>query len=469
MKLQPEDPSITAYVLGELTPEEAAAVEAAVEKDPAIRAAVLEAREMSKLLTGTLAPAHLSLHEDQKQAILQAAKAPESIEKQIKIPDLRHKSRPWIISLAAAAVLLLAFVIFSRRPASTTNLADHRSESTPDLPSAAPPAMPISPAPIAPAPMPATEMDQAHGMTETELVMMPAPGPRDASKDGQSLTGSAHNLSSLSRAASRRSRVTPQADAAAFGGGRLPDEKDLPALNRRSFVVAAVTPELQLPLRAGSSSIEWITQSIRGAHKLPPTNAVRLEEILNHYTIRPTGSIALAQGVSLSTEILPCPWKPSASLLIIAIKGAKDSDRDIKATFKADPATILRYRLLGYDPVSGMPSGELPTHLPAQASNLIAIEVEPTTTATNFGSIEWTVNGQPAPSIPLTKKADAEPSDDARFASLICAYSLWLADGGHTGIIDKEIVAALARELASDTLTSDRADLLDLITTSLQL
>ena len=55
-----------------------------------------------------------------------------------------------------------------------------------------------------------------------------------------------------------------------------------------------------------------------------------------------------------------------------------------------------------------------------------------------------------------------EPSDDARFAALVCAFGLWLrGEGG--GMIDEEVMLALAREVASGRMVADRYDFLNLI------
>ena len=57
---------------------------------------------------------------------------------------------------------------------------------------------------------------------------------------------------------------------------------------------------------------------------------------------------------------------------------------------------------------------------------------------------------------------DSEPSDDARFAALVCTFSQWLSNRP-AGEIDSGLLAALARETVSDTLPADRADFLNLI------
>jgi hypothetical protein len=143
-------------------------------------------------------------------------------------------------------------------------------------------------------------------------------------------------------------------------------------------------------------------------------------------------------------------------------------DHEIKITFHPDSANIFRCRLLGFHPIEGRTPGSLPATLPANAVTTLALVIEPSAPAGNFGSLEWSTDDKSAPAIALVRKNDAEPSDDARFAALVCTYAEWLA-GGQNGVIDAEIVAALAREIASTTLVADRADFLTLIDRSLHL
>lgn len=248
----------------------------------------------------------------------------------------------------------------------------------------------------------------------------------------------------------------------------LPDAEALPGLSPRNSVAAATAPTLDLPIHAGRTSLGWITRAIRDGGQLPPPNAVRLEEILNSFTLRPAGCAAICRGVSITTESLPCPWKPSATLLLISIHGAADAAREVTATFHADPATVAYYRLLGFAPVIGLNPGPIPAHLPAKSLTTLALEIEPSAAATAFGSLEWTLDGQAAATIPVTRHLATEPSDDARFASLVCAFAQWLAHD-HPVLIDAELLAALARETASATLPQDRADLLTLIGEALDL
>lgn len=460
MKLHPEDPRLTAYILGELPQEDAAAVEQAAQKDSAIQTSLDELQELSGFLAGAFAPPQpYRLRPAQRQSVIHTARNPGSTDNVIKINDHRKSWKPWIASLAAAALLIFALFLFSKAPIfSPTVTPVAKYQGSEKSGSAAAPG------------------NEEWRTLPNKIALLPAPGPTDASRVARGPAGGTPaTASTLEKAAAARDEALAKSGGtyfqkitASFKGKPLPPASELPALTRRGSVVASITPQLQLPVQAGSASMDWVAHSIREDRKLPPTDAVRVEEILNRFPLQPAGTASLSQGVTLSTETLPCPWKPSASLLIVALRGAADGDREIQATFKADPANVARYRLLGFAPVSGIPEGSLPTHLPAKALTLVAIEIEPNLTATQFGTVEWSVNRQPAPPIPLTRHADAEPSDDARFASLLCAYAQWLA-GEQAGIIDDQILAALAREMAADNLPADRFDLLNLIDQSLKL
>jgi hypothetical protein len=234
------------------------------------------------------------------------------------------------------------------------------------------------------------------------------------------------------------------------------------------------------------SNLASISTSIRDAQQLPPHAAVRLEEILNSFQLRLNGVAAIARstanswhpdgrdsGISrytatLNTEMIACPWKPSATLLLISIRANAENDCAVKIAYLANPQNVFRYRLLGFSSTAEAPTDKLPSKLAANSTSTLAIEIEPSTPGDPLGSLEWSIDDKPAPSIALAHKRDTEPTDDARFAALVCTYAQWLA-GEQIGIIDAEIVAALAREIAATNLPPDRADLLSLIDQSLHL
>ncbi|HEX7260479.1 MAG TPA: hypothetical protein VF258_01575 [Luteolibacter sp.] len=405
MKLTPEDPGLTAYILGELGPEDAAAVETAVAADPTLQAEIHRIREIQQNLTSGLARSRETLLPAQRDAILQAARA----GKITPLSSFTSALKPWIIPAAAAAVLILTTVILLRMPSDDPGKTADKSlaPAQPGPPTAEPPAPP--------APKPPAALSVPH-----------------------------HALA------------------------------------------AADFPKLDLPVITTKTNLETVSRSIRIDEKFPPPASVRLEEILNHFPLRLKGITAISRNAALtwhpdtrngggsvhvatlSSELIACPWKPSASLLLISLKGNARTDSDVRISFHANPATVLRYRLLGFTPTGESTGGALPAKLGASATTNLAIEIEPSANGSALGTIEWITNDQPAPAIALVREPDAEPSDDARFAALVCTFSQWLA-GDLKGIIDADIVSALARELAASDLPADRADFLSLIDKSLHL
>ncbi|MGL5020287.1 MAG: anti-sigma factor family protein [Luteolibacter sp.] len=392
MHSQPEDPQITAYVLGELSPEDAAAVEHAARTSPAIQEKIEETREIQRFLKDRLTTPTAQLLPRQRENIRRSA-------------QLGGRSfQPWLIPAAAAAVLALATFIMIRIP------TENSEQAARPLPASAAPTQPIEP---------------------------PAP------------------------------QVTPP---------------PVPATAAETSIFTAGAATLELPILPGKSDLSALTQSIAGDGKLPLRESVRPDEILNNFPLRLHGTAAIARGGSppwhpdqrdsgmsahlatVSTETIACPWKPSATLLLISVRSGSLTDCDLKLSFHPDPANVARYRLLGFPSKFGTPRGNPPTRLPAGAYTTLAIEIEATTPGSELGTLEWSANDKPAPTISLKHRPDAEPSDDARFGALVCAWSQWLTGGG-----DREMLASLTRENTSTTLSSERAELIKLIEKSLKL
>ena len=106
MKLHQEDPRLTAYLLGELSPKEAEAVESATATDEAVRAVLGDTSRMCtdlKALLGSddgdhLLPKH-------RENIRKAAKVAAGQGEIERLKSHRQVRKVWQIPLAAAAVI----------------------------------------------------------------------------------------------------------------------------------------------------------------------------------------------------------------------------------------------------------------------------------------------------------------------------------------------------------------------------
>lgn len=417
MKIEPDDPRLTAYVLGECTPGDSVAIARAIAADPALAIAVREIESVERLLATTLSGGGDTLSARQHANILAAARAADARADDEAPVIIRPRWRisPWIGPMAAAAAIVLGIVFFlpddEPTGAGITAANPGETEST----------IPVS--------------------------MLPSPGPVDASAP-RGGTGAPASL--------------PEP---ANPGGH-------PVLRPRGPVSAAHHPSLALPIQSGRASHRWINTAILRQGTLPAPDAVRTEEILNHFRIRPVGATAVHRGLTLTAETLPCPWKPSATLAVVTVRGARESIREVTATWNADASAVWRYRLLGHAVPVGAATRPLARSLAATAEHTIVLEVEPASaTQRGLGEIAWTVDGQAAPSLAIARapyQAAGVASADARFAAFVCLFCEWLR-APHGDNPDAALVAALAREVAADPPTADRADFLALTRRALEI
>lgn len=239
--------------------------------------------------------------------------------------------------------------------------------------------------------------------------------------------------------------------------------RTLPPLPPRTQVGLPNIASFSLPIHTDNGSLDRITKSLELHHKLPDPSHVRTEDLLNCFNLQPSGTTGISRGVTLSTESIASPWKPSSVLFIITIRGASEENHQVNITFKPAMANVARYRLIGFE-TSTDPGFKAPasTILPAQSTATLVLEIDPSISASELGSLQWSIDDQPVAPVALSHRSSADPSADAEFAALICAFGQWL-DRGRPDLVDEQVVAALAREIAAKNPPQDRADFLTLI------
>lgn len=409
MNPNPDDPRLTAHVLGELGAEETALIESALAADPGLQLAGQEIARISQRLSCGLTLQDHKLPPSGREALLEQARLADQQWKILPLSRAGDGFQNWLIPAAAAAVVLVTTTIFIRMSGREAPLPSHQ---------------PASPA----------------------VATLPQDPTRKAAT------------------------------------GSRPPAEIRPTVGRTSATVAEFS-SMMLPVDPGSPGLGSISKFIL-AGKMPPREAVRTEDILNSFSYRLNGVTSIARGTTpwhpdtrgdgisrplatLSCEFIACPWKPSATLLFISIRGNAVNASEIRLTFHANPQNVSRYRLLGYDSTRGSTPAKLPSTLAPNTTTTLALEIDPSKSEGNLGSLEWFANGEKAPAMELVYRRDSEPSDDARFAALTSTYGQWLT-GEHAGLIDPEILGALVREVRTATLPADRAEFLKLIEMSLK-
>src|ERR1035437_6677336 len=115
MKMTPDDPRLSAWLLGELPADEAEWVECAVAEDPELAEEVRRMRELHALLDQALAGPVSGLLPEQVDEIRAAGRTDKARRRIIPLP-VKRRSWTWLISTAAAAVVCGGLFIMARLP-----------------------------------------------------------------------------------------------------------------------------------------------------------------------------------------------------------------------------------------------------------------------------------------------------------------------------------------------------------------
>lgn len=373
MKPHKDDPRLTAYVLGELSPDEAAIIAAADASDGGIRSVLGETERMCADLRSLLCEDRNHLLPRHKDAIRRAAKEAARHGKIEVLKSHRQTRKSWHIPLAAAAVI-------------------------------------------------------GSGIFLLTLISPPERGGKGA--------------------------------AASATENSVSNDSGIKAPQREGDV-------MKLPLEAGKRSLSLVTTAVRIEERMPLKPEIRIEEILNAFPLKAKGSAALWKGCALAAEILPCPWRPSGNLILVSLQGARDGERNLSVKISGEGNPISNHRLLGYPPSVG-DTNTVSSETKIPAGGAVVLVIEASAHGSDFGKLTWTVDGTEAPPVDLVFNPETAPSDDASFATLICAFGLWLREEGKP-TIDDLLVLALAREAAAENLVADRYDFITLVDQAIKL
>lgn len=110
MKIEQDDPRLTAYVLGELSPKEAKQFDHAIAGDPALKLAVREIERTQSDLLKMLGSETDTLLLKHRSAIMRAAREASGSDKIVSINPQRKSFSIWTWPLSAAAVVAATMV-----------------------------------------------------------------------------------------------------------------------------------------------------------------------------------------------------------------------------------------------------------------------------------------------------------------------------------------------------------------------
>jgi hypothetical protein len=393
MKPSPDDPRLSAYLLGELSPDERALMERAIAADPALRLSLGELRRVAGLLEGTLSTAAPALRPAQRDAVLRAARHAEGGDKVIEFASASRRRGNWPLVLGAAAAVVLALTLASRfsKPDPKGRMAAGEAVAVSLLP-----------------------------MPGGEGVAVPAAaaGTASSSAGAELRKNPGGYLERMSREIARAPLPEPS---------RLPQLKPLPALRAGG--------EIELPVLVGQASYGWVRGWIRERAALPPANAVRLEELVNAFPL----PVAVNRGIATEIESAACPWNPESFLIAATLVAPAGPEIPLRWSFEA--AEGARVRLIA-SPGSG--AEPLPDRLPGARPVTVLIEVAPAAGSERLGVLKVDAAGDFSGRIVERPRSAASPA--MRQLGLVAGFGLWLRGEG----VPASAMESLLAEAGSD-------------------
>jgi Ca-activated chloride channel family protein len=282
----------TAYVLGEMTPEETATFEAELKDSAELRSEVAELREMAALLGREMATELASLPADVRARIEAAAS-----EKAKVIPLPIKAKRPL---LQRAGFWLAAATVALAVPAALVTFNMERRASEARTPDGAPASLAAEPAPTAtanavyaqPVEAPAREQNERSRMEEKSSDA-PALMPGRASKAG--------------------GKEKPKLADPQTAGNRHDGVEENPFLEPRTDPLSTFSIDVDTASYA-------LVRTYLKQGSMPPSAAVRIEEMINYFGYaypEPDGDVPFRVNLDLGVA----PWAAEHHLVRVGLKG----------------------------------------------------------------------------------------------------------------------------------------------------
>lgn len=436
MKIDLNDPRITAFALGELKGNDAIEIARAVRTDTRVRAAVDEVRDTSCMLMETLGgnETHL-LTSEQRDAVRGAGSS--SVITDISSAKQSFWTNPAVAGIGVAAAVALTLYIVAGRSGSGSGPGGD------DLPA---------------------KWDWA----QVDMDSLMAPAVSDVPGDVGSTNGAKENAHAVSAAISDdthsfrkevKQRIESMKEEQIESAASLPELED--SSKQRWQNITGDHP-LNVPLASGAASWPWIVRSIEEQKKLPPQRAVRIEEMVNHFRYKKPTMIS-GGGLVADMEICRTPWNPTTVLLAVHVSADSASQSvNAPAILSINATRVQRVRLMGYAQPKNTPTNDRvgrPSHASRSHGNYVIYELE---MRENEGSIN---NGAIA-TLSLGKGANTaqlpvgrisgwiHASADLRFASAVSACGMLLNGSQAAGELDAKRLLSLVDIIEKQDLTA---------------
>jgi len=136
-------------------------------------------------------------------------------------------------------------------------------------------------------------------------------------------TTTATEMSADSVTANMSARVQPVVSAKRLHGAPMPQEyrENYQQITKNSVKLVTEEPVSTFSIDVDTASYSNIRRMLSTEGRLPPKNAVRIEEMINYFDYDYPVPDNLDQPFSVTTEVAPAPWNKELHLLRIGLKG----------------------------------------------------------------------------------------------------------------------------------------------------
>lgn len=330
---------LTAFVMGELSGEERASIEAAMATDPALRAEVEELRSFCGQLWDEL--------KDEPSPPLSLAEQAAFVRRLESESSRRvAKHRYWLAAAAPlAAAAIAAIIVWPRlgRPKLTdvqelvngrdaSNAAEEvRFEAAPEesLAETVPPAATQGDA--KPETPPAELKKKVPAASTSQFKLAPSGGPALSGKNGPSMRGfggaGSGGIGAMAKAdgraapapAKRKEMSLSNDFVGDMGSDEEFDTEAYDLIRDNPFHAVGVDPLSTFSVDVDTASYANMRRFINGG-SLPPKDAVRIEEMLNYFRYDYPAPAA-DRPFSVAVEVTEAPWQTKHRLVRVGIKG----------------------------------------------------------------------------------------------------------------------------------------------------
>ena len=344
-RIQPEDPRVTAYALGELPEHESAALRLAAESNPAVQNAVDETRALAELIRLGFDNESLELGESRREAIRRAGRSPGPGNLVAFHSRRRDWVRPLMVTAAAAVLVACVLWVLQQVPVDENEITWENVEAE----QREVVRMQVL---LGPSPQPARSIaghaplpQVAGGVLRDNLPEIPAEIVDEEYLGLQELWRSdPEAFFTEVRSAAREAKI--------------PELSRIPLLPDNPFVLAKEEARSSVPIVSGTASYHLVERFVRNENQLPPRNSVRIEELINQVSYADEGDADL-DGVKLGVEVVRCPWDRDLILMGVLLRNESQRlvARDTDLQVEVNPEYIRSYRLVGYAGNGVMPEG----------------------------------------------------------------------------------------------------------------